>query len=228
MRARIFYWLKVSLGFSKKESEGFVLLVPLLLILFLSPDIIHLFKQSNSKSFQEFHLKKIDSLTQAGFTFAESPRALFDPADTAKTTSASSRQLENINRIDFSEADSTTLQIVPGIGPATAARIIKFRENLGGMHDPIQLHDVYGVDEELAELIWEFFEFKPGVRKTLAINELEVQELATHPYISYGEAKVLVAYRNQHGKYQSADDLKKIKIFKDEWIAKISPYLAFE
>jgi competence protein ComEA len=55
-----------------------------------------------------------------------------------------------------------------------------------------------------------------------------LDELAAHPYISYGEAKVLVAFRTQHGKFISSDDLLKIKIFKTEWVQKIKPYLSFE
>jgi DNA uptake protein ComE-like DNA-binding protein len=43
----------------------------------------------------------------------------------------------------------------------------------------------------------------------------------------YGEAKVLIAFRKQHGAFRSEEDLLKISIFKKEWISKISPYLDF-
>jgi DNA uptake protein ComE-like DNA-binding protein len=55
-----------------------------------------------------------------------------------------------------------------------------------------------------------------------------VEELAKHPYISYQEAKVLVAYRLQHGPYHQLDDLLRVKIFKADWVKKIGPYLDFE
>jgi DNA uptake protein ComE-like DNA-binding protein len=55
-----------------------------------------------------------------------------------------------------------------------------------------------------------------------------VEELASHPYISYQEAKVMVAYRLQHGGYQTATELLGIKIFKSDWVEKIAPYLRFE
>jgi DNA uptake protein ComE-like DNA-binding protein len=37
-----------------------------------------------------------------------------------------------------------------------------------------------------------------------------------------------VAYRLQHGEYQKATDLLGIKIFKSDWVEKISLYLSFE
>lgn len=130
-------------------------------------------------------------------------------------------------KIPFSEADSITLQIVPGIGAVTAGRIIKFRENLGGLHHKSQLLDVYGVEEELVERVFEHFTFDPGISSRLDINSLSLAELAQHPYITYAQAKVIMAYRDQHGPYEKAEDLLKIKIFTREWLDKLEPYLEF-
>lgn len=169
----------------------------------------------------------MDSLESAGITLVASPLPVFNPQDTVKTT-PNQRQLDNINRISFSEADSITLQIVPGIGPATAGRIIKYRENLGGFHSKNQLMEVFGVKEETAEAVWEFFEFYPTIFRKIKINSAELEVMASHPYISYGEAKVLIAFRNQHGRFITSEELLKVKIFKKEWVEKIKPYLDFD
>ena len=116
---------------------------------------------------------------------------------------------------------------MPGIGPGTAGRIIKYREQLGGFHSKAQLSEVYGMKEETISALWDFFEFDGSVFKKLQLNVASLEELSAHPYISYGEAKVLVAYRQQHGNFDSSDDLLKIKIFKDEWVQKLKPYLEF-
>ncbi|MEP0714218.1 MAG: helix-hairpin-helix domain-containing protein, partial [Algoriphagus sp.] len=136
--------------------------------------------------------------------------------------------VENLNRIAFAEADSILLQIVPGIGQSTASRIVKFRENLGGLHSKSQLSEVYGLKPETIDAIWEYFDFSPNIFRRLKINEVDVDDLAKHPYFTYAEAKVLVAYRKQHGDFESPDDIKQIKIFKAEWVNKISPYLDFQ
>jgi len=144
-----------------------------------------------------------------------------------KVFSYESPKSPELNKLSFSDADSIVLQIVPGIGPTMAGRIVKFRENLGGLHQKQQLLEVYGMKAEVMDLLYTHFEFSPGVSKKIKINDLDVAELAKHPYINYGTAKVMVAFREQHGKYVSAEDLLKIKIFNEEWLQRLRPYLEF-
>lgn len=149
--------------------------------------------------------------------------------DTIKKAVLVSRQRNpGFNKLDFNEADSVVLQIVPGIGQTMASRIVKFRENLGGLHLKEQLLDVYGMTPELVEKLFDHFEFSPGVTRMIPINQVSVQDLAKHPYISYGAAKVIIAYREQHGAYRRPDDLLQIKIFNQEWVDRLAPYLEFE
>jgi DNA uptake protein ComE-like DNA-binding protein len=165
-------------------------------------------------------------MSQMGLAVVGSSGPLFNPNDTVKKSSVE-KQLENINRVPFVEADSILLQIVPGIGPGTAGRIIKYRDNLGGFHSKDQLSEVFGLKPETINLMWEFFDFSPSIFRKIPINKGTIEEISIHPYMSYGEAKVLIAFRKQHGAFRSEDDLLKIRIFKKEWISKISPYLDF-
>jgi competence protein ComEA len=227
MKDRIFYWMKFYLGLSGKESRGFLILIPFLLILGLSPRTVRFLKNKNAETTLTGYQNRLDSLQNIPIQLVASPLPTFNPQDTVKT-SRNQKQLNNLNRIAFSEADSITLQIVPGIGPGTAGRIIKYRQHLGGFHSQNQLLEVYGVDEELTLALWEFFEFDASIFRKIPINAASVEDLSSHPYISYGEAKVLIAYRNQHGKFMNADELLNIKIFKPEWVQKINPYLTFD
>lgn len=227
MKKKLQFWFNTYFGFSSKETVGFLLVVPILGFLSFFPFLISWVRnQKEAISYEEYTLA-VDSLEKTGVILVSSPLLAFNPQDTVKKN-FKSNQLGRINRIPFSEADSVTLQIVPGIGPATAGRIIKYRENLGGFVAKSQLMEVYGMKAETAEAVWEFFEFDPGIRKKLQINQVEAADLAKHPYISYSEAKVIVAYRNQHGVFMNSEDLLKIKIFKKEWVDKISPYLNFD
>ncbi|SFA96483.1 ComEA family DNA-binding protein [Algoriphagus aquimarinus] len=227
MRARFFYWLKIYLGFSSKESRGFVLLIPVLLLLITFKGVLKEIRNAKAENFHIQYLATIDSLEASGIILVNSPFPVFNPQDTIVKKS-SSKQLENLNRIPFSEADLVILQIVPGIGQSTASRIVKFRENLGGLHHKSQLTEVYGLKPETIDAIWEYFDFSPAIFKKLKINQIEADELAKHPYITYAEAKVLIAYRKQHGSFMAPDDFMKIRIFKQEWIDKIAPYLDFQ
>lgn len=227
MGRNFFYWAKSYLGFTNKESRGFVLLIPFLALLGILPDSVRYFKNQQAELTFEIYQSRLDSLKESGVTLMSSPLPTFNLADTVKPN-RNQKQLETLNRILFSEADSITLQIVPGIGQATASRVIKYRENLGGFHSKKQLLEVFGIKEETADAVWEFFEFDPKIYRKIKINSAMIEDLASHPYISYGEAKVLIAFRNQHGAFSSAEDLLKVKIFKTEWIEKIKPYLEFD
>lgn len=227
MDKNFFYWVKSYLGFSRKESKGFVLLIPFLVLFGLLPSSIAFFKNRKAESDFMHYQARLDSLERLGVHLVASPLPTFNPQDTVKKSS-NQKQLDNLNQIPFSEADSITLQIVPGIGQATAGRIIKYRENLGGFHSKSQLIEVFGVKEETAAAIWEFFVFDSQIFRKIKINSIELQDLSSHPYISYGEAKVLIAFRNQHGRFNAAEDLLKVRIFKVEWVEKIKPYLDFE
>lgn len=222
MIKKLFYFLKLYLGLSNKESKGLVLFVPFLFLIICLPFFIQKVQGRKSEIKQSRIDYLIDSLLISGFEPATSPLPIFNPLDTGKVILPAS-----VQKILFSEADSITLQIVPGIGPAMASRVIKFRENLGGLVHKDQLKEVFGMKEEVADQIWNYFDFdRPSLRK-IPINQADINTLAKHPYIGYGEAKVIFAFRNQHGPFSSADDLLKIKIFKEDWVNKLSPYLSF-
>lgn len=227
MKDKVFFWLKTTLGFSRKESRGFVLVVPVLILFSFSPNVIKYFKNQKANQLYERYTGSLDSLEKAGFAVVSSPLPTFNPQDTIRKTSAEVVK-SRINRLPFSEADSVTLQIVPGIGAATASRIIKYRERLGGFHSKDQLSEVFALKPEVIEGIWEYFEFDSGIKKKISINTVALEDLSKHPYITFQEAKVLIAFRKQHGTFSSPQDLLKIKIFKEEWVMKLSPYLQFD
>lgn len=223
---RFFYFLKTYLGFSHKESRGFLLLVPFLLILGISPYALSHLKNKKGDALYASYLHRLDSLQKAGVVLVSPPLPSFNPSDTL--SAPRKRNVPSgIQKISFSEADSVTLQIVPGIGPALARRIIKYREAMGGFHQKSQLEKIFGLKAETIEGIWEYFDFAPQITRKISINTCSLEELAKHPYITFQEAKVLIAYRNQHGPYTNSSDLLKIKIFRKEWIDQISPYFDF-
>ncbi|KEO74843.1 ComEA family DNA-binding protein [Anditalea andensis] len=291
MKRKVFYFLKIYMGFTKRESKGFILVMPTLIILYfipiifqrcinnhhkqeydqyimeaerffalqreavdstviLAPDQIPLFDPNKVDKdflvkmgikdpvaanwenylkrgglFREWEdVRKIYGLEE-GFLLSIKDRMVFDTLPDKKAYKRPSSP--TLAKIPFSEADSIVLQIVPGIGGVMAGRIIKFRDNVGGLHQKSQLLDVYGVEEELVEKIFDHFTFEPGISRKININTSVLTDLSQHPYISYAQAKVIVAYRDQHGPFLNSDDLLKIKIFTPEWVNNIAPYLSF-
>jgi competence ComEA-like helix-hairpin-helix protein len=64
--------------------------------------------------------------------------------------------------------------------------------------------------------------------KKININTATKDEMKIHPYIRWNLANVIVAYRDQHGSFNSVDDLKKITLISEEIFGKILPYLTVQ
>ncbi len=131
------------------------------------------------------------------------------------------RQIVNLNT-----ADSATLVTVSGIGPTFGRRIIKYRELLGGFVNKNQLMEVFGMDSARFEQIINWLEIDPGLINKININTSTWENLVRHPYINRNIASSIIAFRNQHGPFRKAEDLKKSKLISDSIFSKIAPYLS--
>lgn len=129
--------------------------------------------------------------------------------------------------IELNQTDSIELQLLKGIGPVFASRIIRFRDLLGGFHDKEQLLKVYGMDEERYQSIQEYVFADENLIQRININKADYQQLSKHPFITSKQANVIVQFREQHGHYSKAEDLLKIAIINEEFLRKIAPYLTF-
>ncbi len=127
--------------------------------------------------------------------------------------------------IDVNDADTTAFIALPGIGSKLAARIVNFRDKLGGFFTTEQVAETYGLPDSTFQKIKPLLQCTPANVKALNINELEAADLKNHPYIKWNIANAIVNYRKQHGNYQTVSDLKNINLISDEIFEKIAPYL---
>jgi competence protein ComEA len=136
---------------------------------------------------------------------------------------------EKILAFNINIADTAQLSQIRGIGPALSKRIIKYRDLLGGFINTAQIGEVYGLDTTVVKelLKYGYLEDNSPIRK-LNVNTATVQELDAHPYITPKIAQVIVAYRQQHGNYRSAESLYNIRILDKPTLNKLLPYLSFE
>jgi len=127
--------------------------------------------------------------------------------------------------VDINTADSALFESLPGIGPRLAARIISFREKLGGFCRIEQLAETYGLPDSVFRRILPQLRIGELRLRQIAVNTASVEELAQHPYVRYKLAKAIVAYRSQHGPFRLPDDLRKMAVMDEETMAKLTPYL---
>ena len=144
-------------------------------------------------------------------------------------TSNKSKNIANeVSYLNLNIADTTSLKLIKGIGSVLAKRIVKFRNSLGGFYHENQLLQVYGLDSMyFSKFKHQLFVDSVEIKK-IHINFVSAKKLSKHPYVNYKIAKNIVSYRNQHGYFNSKQDLYKLVVLDSVFINKIAPYLSFE
>ena len=130
--------------------------------------------------------------------------------------------------VELNTADTTILKKVPGIGSAFAKRIVSYRNLLGGYYSVTQLSEVYGIDEDRYNAFVPWFSADPSLISTLAVNSLPQDSLRRHPYINYGQARVITQLRKQKGRLTGWENLQLLNEFTDNDKIKLQHYLSFE
>jgi DNA uptake protein ComE-like DNA-binding protein len=133
---------------------------------------------------------------------------------------------KEIQRVFINQADSTQWEALPGIGPKLASRIILFRTKLGGFISVQQVAETYGLPDSTFQKIKPFLDAdNVGLPNALDINRASQEDLQAHPYLSYQLAKLIVAYRNQHGPFKQKEDIRKLALMTPELFTRIAPYI---
>ena len=142
-----------------------------------------------------------------------------------KTTFAKKPLLQ---KVEINNADTSDYIALPGIGSKLSKRIIAFREKLGGFYSVDQIGETYMLPDSTFQKIKAYLILDKQAIKKININNATVDEMKSHPYIRYQIANAIFQYRQQHGKFNSVDEIKKIMIITDEIYNKASPYLSVD
>ena len=149
---------------------------------------------------------------------------------TPKTNASNQGRNDIVQDIDTKDLNSATaeeLQTIYGIGEKLSARIIKFRDKLGGFLIDDQLYDVYGLETEVVKRTLQKFRVlkKPDIQK-INVNTASVSEMATLVYLQKWVAESIVDYRNINNGILSLDELKNIEGFPSDKIDRLALYLS--
>lgn len=175
------------------------------------------------KFYNDSSLLRIYGMTSEVFT-SLSGKLIFPKKNYNPPTSTQKK----ITKSNINEADTVELKSIRGIGKVFATRIIKFRDKLGGFTNMEQLYEVYNLDSNTVNSLYERFylekNFKP---QQININNATVERLSGHPYISYKLANLILAYRTQR-EFGSVSELLSLPLVDSVLLKKISPYLTIE
>jgi competence protein ComEA len=165
---------------------------------------------------------------RTGFAAAGGGKA---PFGAASSPSRFARKPAHLQPFDLNLADTTQLQQIKGIGRGRAKWIVLRRNELGGYVDEAQLADVFVLRDapDLVDSLRKYTFVAPGFApRPVNINSATFDELWTHPYVGKPLARLIVAFRKQHGPYKTPEDLRQIKILKEESFVKLRPYVRCE
>ena len=158
---------------------------------------------------------------------AISPAETHQPEQASTTKQELNRNHKNII-IELNTADTLTLQLLRGIGPTFARRIVAYRNRLGGFVSKEQLLEVYGFDEERYNAIATQVTVSTDSISKIPINQVTIKRLARHPYLDPYQARDIIAYRSKGHKYTCPQDLLLVTTIDEKTLHKIEAYLSFD
>lgn len=127
--------------------------------------------------------------------------------------------------LDLNRIDSVSLKQVPGIGSVLSARIVKYRDLLGGFYSCSQLREVYGINDSLLLKMTSLFTIDTACIYKINLNKAPINELKRHPYLTYHQAKAIISYRKLIGPFESKKQLTENYLLSEVDYLKLAPYL---
>lgn len=132
-------------------------------------------------------------------------------------------------KFDINSATPKQLMTIHQIGDVLAARIVKYRELLGGYVDKDQYGEVYGLSEVALQNLNSFTFIHSGFKpELLKINSATLESLKRHPYISAQLAEDIIRYREINVTIESEIVLANFKSIDKSNFKKLILYLDFQ
>lgn len=212
---------------SRKEALGYLTFSIFLVLLLIGKLILHQQKINRNNALYE-SLVQSETVVKPKET-VDSVNLKHRSSQTPNVFAHKHQQRRPAKRlsVNINAATAEELQELRGIGPVYSKRIVKYRDLLGGFYSKKQLVEVYGIEDSLYRELEPFIKCSGAINKIL-INSVSENELSSHPYCSYKQAKLFTLFKKQHGSLDSLDQILKIREIDTLQWKKIWPYLSLE
>ena len=140
---------------------------------------------------------------------------------------AAKQPMYEIVKIDLNRCDSTDITVVPMFGSKRAARLVEYRDRLGGFHSLSQLREVFVLQDIPMDLLEKYFVVHPADVRKININKATYKEMVSHPYFDAYLTKTILNYRTKNGDITSLDELQRITHAYPELMEKLRWYVVF-
>jgi len=205
-------WKKI--GFSEKQIQ-----------------IIKNYEKSGGKFYDKDDLKKIYGISPEEYAQLEPYIRIKEQQKNKKSQpenkgkSPLKKEAEKSYHMDLNTADSAQLIKVNGIGKVFSSRIVKYRNYLGGFYKKEQLMEVYNFDSANYQSVQKHFWVDSTKIQKINLNTATFKELLQHPYLDYYLVKEIVNHRQDHGRYKTLSELKKLDLMYSKLYEKLKHYL---
>ncbi len=129
--------------------------------------------------------------------------------------------------VELNSSDSALLVSLPGIGPVLSARIIRYRNLLGGFASVNQLKEVYGLPPETFERIRSLVYADSTLIRKVNVGTADYATLTKIPYLRRYQVTDILKYRELQGSISCIEELVKNNIIPDSLASRIRPYINF-
>lgn len=231
-------WLKHTIrdhfGFSKAETHGVLLLACLIIVFLTVPQVVRWYYNKHytpnptpDVALLESTLALLEQQRTTQPSLPKQPTQYDKPTELDGHGRTKAHTPANTPNFNVNTAAASQLQQLSGIGPVLAARIIKYRDKLGGFVCKAQYQEVHGLGtsalENLTQHTYILPEFQP---RQLHINTDDFKTLLAHPYLSYEQVQHIIHYRAQHGKLYTVAELVTAALLDETTFERIQPYIA--
>ena len=117
--------------------------------------------------------------------------------------------------------------LIPGVGQWYSKKLIETRDKLGGFLSKDQIYELSGIPSDRLDAIIQNLTIDKSAIRKWKINRALTHEIYRHPFLTSKQAKILILYRENHKGIKSMDDLRNIKIFSEDEVMRLMPYLDF-
>ncbi len=210
---RLKAWVRAFFGLSRRETQGFLILLPLLLLSVFIMPTYHLWKASQKQDFSK-ESKELDSML-ARWTWEEKQDSILKETEHALFTfNPNTSTKEDFIRLGF----STNL----------ATRIDNYRTKKGRFSIKSDLLKIYGMDSGLYNRVFAFIDLPeeretkksglPAINETAVslpkekfdINQADTTQLIGIYGIGSKLSQRIIKYKNQLGGFTSMNQLSEV------------------
>lgn len=163
----------------------------------------------------------------------EKPKPQYTEHSTSKTNQFTTEYSENKPArisiaVELNGADSVQLIGIRGVGAKSARQVLRYRNALGGFHSLEQLTEIRYLHPSVLEKLSEVAVIDSNMIQRMNLNEVTVEELAKHPYLSWKMAQSIIDMRTHRTKFHHIDDLLEHHRMSDSLFQRIRPYIYVE